>query len=131
MHMIIVPVLWPVLRLVFGRKITFDRATLDIVIRNRILLFRRNSCTHFTNVESVALSPRVMGAVAPNSGVGLIPIRVKDLSLLLNDGTTFKIATDYEEYTQLDALGQRLGELMGKPFVVNRGGAGENENTTA
>lgn len=127
--MLTFPLLWPILRLIFGRKIVFDRAHQDMIDQNRILFIRRRTQTHFSDVDSINLSPRGIREVPPGQQfVGPVTIRVKDLSLLLHDGDHVRMATAYEGSIELEHLGKRLGELMGKPFVISQGEVEGNEH---
>ena len=126
----LVPLLWLFQRLILGKKIVFDRAYQDMNVENRILFVHRRTQTHFSDVESVTLSPReIKEALHGYVYVGPVPIHVKDLSLLLHDGTHVRIATAYKESTQLEVLGKRLGELTGKPFVTSQDEMEGNENS--
>ena len=62
-YMILAPVLWPVLRLVLGKKIIFDRAYQDVVIENRILFVHRKMQTHFSDINSIDLFQREIQVV--------------------------------------------------------------------
>lgn len=127
-----VPILWPFQRLIFGKKIIFDRAYESIVIKSRILFIHRKMQTNFSDIDSVTLSPRdIQETMHGSPYVGPVPIHVEDLSLLFHDGKQMRIATAYRESTQLEVLGKRLGELMGKPFVAKQDEAEENEGTEA
>jgi hypothetical protein len=131
-RILFVPVLWPFLRLIFDKKIVFDRTHQDVTVRNRILFIRRRMQTHFTDVDSVNLSPREIREVPPGQQfVGPVTIRVKDLSLLLHDGTQVRIATAYKGSIELEPLGKRLGELMGKSFVISQDEVEGNESAKA
>ena len=131
-QILFVPVMWLFQRLVFSKKIVFDRAYQDVVVENRILFIHRRTQTHFSDVDSVDLSPREMRVVVPsNPYVGVVPIGLEDLSLLLRDGTRVRVATTYKESVELEVLGKRLGELLGKSFVVSQDEVEENEGAEA
>ena len=131
-YMILAPVLWPVLRLVLGKKIIFDRAYQDVVIENRILFVDRKMQTHFSDINSIDLFQReIQVVVSAGRYVAAAPIRVEDLSLSLQDGTQVRIATAYRESTQLEVLGKRLGELMGKPFITSQDEVKDTEGAEA
>lgn len=116
--MLFIPVLWPLLRLVFDKKTVFDRADGSIVVGKRFLFVRRQARTHFSDVDSISVSPRqITEVVAGNRFAGTVTIRVKDLSLTLFDGTRLNVATAYRGSPELEALGSRLGGLMGRPLV--------------
>jgi hypothetical protein len=113
-----IPLLWPVLRLAFDKKVVFDRANQSMVVEKRVLFVSRRTEIRFADVASVCLSPRGITEIPQGQQfVGPITIRVEDLSLLLHDGTQVKIATAHRGSPEIEALWGRLGELTGRPFV--------------
>jgi len=133
-RILLTPFVWLFLRLVLGKKIVFDRAYQTMVIENRILFARRKTQTHFSDVESISFSQRELRVAVGSGGslyTGVAPISVKDLFLLIHDGTQVRVTTSYKDNIELDNLAKRLGKLMGKPFVISQDEVEENEGAEA